>query len=67
VVLNPAWTMPPGILSKDILPAVRRDPSYLEKHCLRVIDRNGGPVDQAAIDFTKYSAGTFPCMIRQGP
>jgi murein L,D-transpeptidase YcbB/YkuD len=65
VVLNPTWTVPPGILGKDILPAVRRDPSYLEKRGLRVIDRNGRPVNSASVDFTRYSAATFPFMIRQ--
>jgi L,D-transpeptidase YcbB len=67
VVLNPTWTVPPGILGKDILPAVRRDPSYLEKRGLRVIDRNGRPVTQAGIDFARYSGATFPFMIRQDP
>jgi murein L,D-transpeptidase YcbB/YkuD len=67
VVLNPTWTVPPGILGKDILPAVRREPSYLEKRGLKVIDRNGRPVSQAGIDFTRYSAATFPFMIRQDP
>jgi len=65
VVLNPTWTVPPGILGKDILPAVRRDPAYLDKRGLRVIDRNGRPV--AGIDFARYTAATFPFMIRQDP
>ena len=67
IVLNPTWTVPPGILGKDILPAVRRDSSYLEKRGLRVIDRNGRPVNQAGIDFSTYTAATFPFMIRQDP
>ena len=67
VVLNPTWTVPPGILGKDLLPAMRRDPSYLEKRGLRVIDRNGRPVDQASIDFARYSGANFPFMIRQDP
>jgi murein L,D-transpeptidase YcbB/YkuD len=67
VVLNPTWTVPPGILGKDILPAVRKDPSYLEKRGLRVIDRNGRTVDQGGIDFAKYSGANFPFMIRQDP
>lgn len=67
VVFNPTWTVPPGILAKDILPAVRRDPSYLEKRGLKVIDRNGRPVSEAGIDFTRYSGATFPFMIRQDP
>jgi L,D-transpeptidase YcbB len=67
VVLNPTWTVPPGILGKDILPAVRRDPAYLEKRGLRVIDRDGRPVNSATVDFTRYTGTTFPYMIRQEP
>jgi murein L,D-transpeptidase YcbB/YkuD len=67
VVLNPTWTVPPGILAKDILPAVRRDPAYLEKRGLRVIDRDGRPVNSATVDFSRYTGTTFPYMIRQDP
>jgi murein L,D-transpeptidase YcbB/YkuD len=67
VVLNPTWTVPPGILAKDILPAARRDPAYLEKRGLRVIDRDGRPVASANVDFTRYTGATFPFMIRQDP
>jgi L,D-transpeptidase YcbB len=67
VVFNPTWTVPPGILGKDILPAVRRDPAYLEKRGLRVLDRNGRPVNEAAIDFSQYNGATFPFMVRQEP
>jgi murein L,D-transpeptidase YcbB/YkuD len=31
VVLNPTWTVPPGIMKKEILPGLRRDPNYLAK------------------------------------
>src|SRR5690606_9152361 len=29
IVLNPKWTVPPGIMKNEILPALRRDPSYM--------------------------------------
>jgi L,D-transpeptidase YcbB len=67
VVINPTWTVPPGILGNDILPAVRKDPAYLEKRGLRVIDRDGRNVDPGSIDFAKYTGGNFPYMIRQDP
>jgi murein L,D-transpeptidase YcbB/YkuD len=67
VVFNPTWTVPPGILGKDILPGVRKDPNYLSKKKLQVIDRNGQPVDPAGIDWSKYTGGNFPYMLRQGP
>jgi len=65
VVLNPTWTVPPTILEKDILPAVRRDRGYLAKRGLEVIDRNGRPVPTSSIDFSRYSGRNFPYMIRQ--
>jgi murein L,D-transpeptidase YcbB/YkuD len=67
VVVNPTWTVPPGILQNDILPAVRRDPSYLQKKGLRVIDREGRDVESGSVDFAKYTGANFPYMIRQDP
>jgi murein L,D-transpeptidase YcbB/YkuD len=65
VVLNPTWTVPPTILDKDILPAVRKDRGYLARRGLQVIDRNGRPVPASSIDFTRYGGRNFPYMIRQ--
>jgi L,D-transpeptidase YcbB len=67
VVFNPTWTVPPGILAKDILPAVRRDPGALAKKKLQVIDAQGRPVDPASIDWSLYTGKNFPYMLRQGP
>jgi murein L,D-transpeptidase YcbB/YkuD len=32
LVVNPSWTPPPSIVKEEILPAIERDPSYLERH-----------------------------------
>jgi len=64
--LNPTWTVPPGILRNDILPAVKRDPGYLEKKNISVIDRDGKIVDPATIDWQAYSKGV-PYTLRQEP
>lgn len=66
VVLNPTWTVPPTILDKDVLPALKKDRGYLAKHGLEVIDRSGRPVPASSIDFSRYSSRNFPYMIRQG-
>ena len=47
--LNPTWTIPPGILAKDILPAVKKDPNYLKNRNIKVIDRTGKAVNQNKI------------------
>jgi murein L,D-transpeptidase YcbB/YkuD len=65
--LNPTWTVPPTILTQDVLPAVRRNPHYLEEKNMRVIDRQGHGVDPAGIDWSRYARGGFPYTIRQDP
>jgi murein L,D-transpeptidase YcbB/YkuD len=63
---NPTWTIPPGILRNDTLPAIKRDPNYLSSKNIRVIDRNGQFVDPATVDWNKYSRGV-PYTLRQDP
>jgi murein L,D-transpeptidase YcbB/YkuD len=65
VVLNPTWTVPPGILEKDILPGVKRDRSYLAKKGLKVVDRNGRELDPASVEWSRYTARNFPYYLRQ--
>lgn len=67
VVVNPTWTVPPTILGQDILPAVRRDPGYLAKRGLEVVDRNGRRIDPATIDWGRYGGANFPYFLRQAP
>ena len=63
LVLNPTWTIPPGILRKETLPAIRRDPDYLKKKNMSVIRSDGSVVDPSTVDFN----GKFPYGIRQEP
>jgi murein L,D-transpeptidase YcbB/YkuD len=67
LVLNPTWTVPPGILANDILPAQRRDPSYLAKKGLQVVDRNGRVVPASSIDWSQATARRFPYNLVQPP
>jgi L,D-transpeptidase YcbB len=64
--LNPNWTVPPTILKKDILPAMRENPGYLEKKGLQVVTRDGEPVEPGSVDWN-VPASDFPYMIRQPP
>jgi murein L,D-transpeptidase YcbB/YkuD len=67
LVLNPTWVVPPGILRKDILPKLAKDPGYLQEKNFRVLDRSWNPVDASAIDWSTMSARAFPYIIEQGP
>jgi len=65
--LNPTWTIPPGILAKDTLPAVKKDRNYLKDRNIKVIDRTGKAVNQDTIDWSKYTGRNFPYQLRQDP
>jgi L,D-transpeptidase YcbB len=67
LVLNPTWTVPPGIIEKDILPAARRDPSTIARKGLRVLDADGRELDPASIDWSRYRSGHIPYTLRQDP
>jgi len=67
IVLNPTWTVPPTILAQDILPRVRKDPDYLDRMRIRVLDRKGRVVDPHSVDWKRLSARGFPYVLRQDP
>ena len=63
---NPTWTIPPGILRNDTLPAIKKNPNYLASKNIRVIDRNGKFVDPSTVNWNQYSKG-IPYTLRQDP
>jgi len=63
---NPTWTIPPGILRNDTLPAIKRDPGYLASKNIRVLDNKGNTIDPATVDWNQYSRG-IPYTLRQDP
>jgi murein L,D-transpeptidase YcbB/YkuD len=68
VVLNPTWTVPPTIATKEILPKLRKDPHYLAANNMQILE--AFPDDSAksqglGIDWHKL--GKFPWRIRQSP
>lgn len=67
LVWNPTWTVPPGIIKNDILPAARRDPSSITRRKLKVLDASGREVNPASVDWSRYSSGHIPYTLRQDP
>ena len=69
LVFNPTWFVPRSIATRDILPKLRNDPTYLARSNMVLTRADGGPLpaDPSAHDFTAYSAGSFPYRIRQRP
>jgi murein L,D-transpeptidase YcbB/YkuD len=67
---SPYWTVPPTILREDKLPAIRRNPAYLQEHHFRII-RSGGrelsAEELARINWGKITAERFPGELRMDP
>jgi len=66
LVLNPTWTVPSGIFANDILPAQKRDPGYLAKRGLVVVDAQGNRVT-TPIDWATVTPRNFRYLLRQEP
>jgi murein L,D-transpeptidase YcbB/YkuD len=67
LVLNPTWTVPPGILAKDILSHGANAGAVVKRKGLRVLDRSGREVDPGGVSWGRYSARNFPYQLRQDP
>jgi murein L,D-transpeptidase YcbB/YkuD len=63
--INPDWTVPRGIIQRDYLPALQRNPNALSH--LQVTDARGRVVPRGAVDFSQYTARSFPFNLRQPP
>ena len=67
LVLNPSWEVPPTILREDILPRLARDPGYLARNHMQVVDAARRPVNAERLRWTRYRAGGVPYQIVQAP
>ncbi|MEW7007605.1 MULTISPECIES: L,D-transpeptidase family protein [unclassified Lentilitoribacter] len=65
VILNPYWTAPRSIIKKDIVPLMRKDPTYLTRNAIRLFDKKGDEVPPESIDWHAEEAPDL--MFRQDP
>jgi L,D-transpeptidase YcbB len=66
-IFSPYWNVPPGIIAREVIPAMRRDPGYLARNHLRIFTQAGVEVSPAGIDWHAVQAANFPYRIRQDP
>ena len=65
IVFNPTWTVPYSIATKEILPQLQRDQSYLASRNFIIKDRDGRIVDPAGVDWRSLSPRDFPYTLVQ--
>ncbi|MEL6504456.1 MAG: L,D-transpeptidase family protein [Pseudomonadota bacterium] len=54
--LNPYWTAPKSIILKDIIPEMRKNPSYLTDNKILLFDGQGNEVPPTAVDWSTDEA-----------
>lgn len=67
IEFNPTWTVPVSITRNEMIPKMQKDPEYLKKKNMVLLDGSGNIVDQSQIDFSAISANNFPYTVRQEP
>ncbi|MGB0166266.1 MAG: L,D-transpeptidase family protein, partial [Luteibaculum sp.] len=67
LVFNPTWTIPPGILNNDIIPGVKKDPNYLAKKKISVLDREGNALDASSVDWQSKEVRAYTYTQPPGP
>ena len=66
VVLNPTWTVPSSIAKSEISAHMRRDPSYLSRMHMEVLDAHDNPIDPQSVDWSGTHAPNFTVRQQNG-
>ena len=67
IVLNPYWSVPKSIATKDILPAAQRNPAFLARQGYQIFGRGGAVMAPGSVNWAALSRDNFPFLLRQKP
>jgi murein L,D-transpeptidase YcbB/YkuD len=65
MVINPSWYVPRSIITKEYLPALKRNRNAV-RH-IEITDSRGRKVNRSSVNFAQYNEKTFPFSMRQPP
>lgn len=65
VILYPYWVVPYKIATRELLPRIKKDVSYLSRNNFQVINSNGKQIDPRSINWRLLSPSYFPYTLRQ--
>jgi murein L,D-transpeptidase YcbB/YkuD len=57
--LNPTWTVPVSIIKNEIIPKMRKQPNYLSRARIRILDGHGQEVNPASINWNSDRATNY--------
>ena len=65
VILYPYWHVPHSIAVKELLPAIKRNPGFIDAGNYQVLNAAGRIVDPYAVNWHALSTVNFPYLLRQ--
>ncbi|GAC1627640.1 MAG: L,D-transpeptidase family protein [Bradyrhizobium sp.] len=66
VNLNPAWTVPSSIAKTEISAHMRKDPGYLARMHMEVLDSHDAPIDPQSLDWSGARTPNFTVRQQSG-
>ena len=66
VVLNPTWTVPASIAKTEISAHMRKDPGYLARMHMEVLDAHDNPIDPHSVDWSGARTPNFTLRQQNG-
>jgi murein L,D-transpeptidase YcbB/YkuD len=66
VVLNPTWTVPASIAKAEISAHMRKDPGYLSRMHMEVLDGHDKPIDPHSVDWSGTHTPNFTVRQQSG-
>jgi len=66
VNLNPTWTVPSSIARTEISAHMRKDPGYLSRMHMEVLDAHDNPIDPHAVDWSGTHTPNFTVRQQNG-
>ncbi len=65
MLIYPYWNVPTSIATKEILPAVQRDTTYLRRKNFEVLGNNNVVLDYTTVPWKRYTQTYLPVRFRQ--
>jgi murein L,D-transpeptidase YcbB/YkuD len=65
MLIYPYWNVPVSIATKEILPAVKRDTTYLRRKNFEVLGKGDQVLDYTKVPWKNYTADYLPVRFRQ--
>jgi murein L,D-transpeptidase YcbB/YkuD len=59
IVFSPYWNVPPDIAANETLPEVLKDPAFLQRTNMEVVDKSGNVVDPSTINLSNPAEYRF--------